>query len=69
MIIEVDLPPDIARRLSALVDAAAESRPTRRAAVQDRLVAEALELWFGTAAVFEHHRGLQLDPARPRAAR
>lgn len=69
MIIEVDLPPDLARRLSALVDTAAASRPVRRSAVRDRIVAEALERWFGTAAVFDHDRGMRLDPERFRVAR
>ncbi len=65
MIIEVELPHEIAGALSKLVDAAgAGSHPEFRAVARNQLVAEALTLWLQNAAVYEHGRGLTLNRAR-----
>ena len=68
MIIEVELPPELATRLARLVESAATgdvagvaAHPELRRQTRNRLVAAALTHWLPEAAVFDPRLGLRFD--------
>ena len=65
MIIEIELPPETARTLDALVQDASGEHPEIRAQLRSRFVAEALVRWLPDAAVVADER-LRLDRERVR---
>jgi predicted transcriptional regulator len=76
VIMEIDLPPELAARLNRLADSAATgdvagvaAHPELRRQTRNRLVAEALARWLAEAAIFDPDRGLRIDPARGSRAR
>lgn len=69
MIIEVELPPELATRLARLVESAATgdvagvaAHPELRRQTRNWLVATALARWLPEAAVFDPRTGLRFDP-------
>jgi hypothetical protein len=72
MIVEIELPPDLAAHLARLVESAAtgdtagvSAHPEFRRQTRNRLVVEALSLWLPDAAVYDPEIGLRLNPERP----
>lgn len=66
MIVEIELPPETARTLDALVQDASGEHPEIRAQLRSRLVAEALAHWLPEAAVVADER-LRLNRERVRS--
>jgi len=71
MIMEVELPPELVKRLNRLAESAATgdvagvaAHPELRRRTRNQLVAAALERWLPDATVFDPSVGLRLDPGR-----
>lgn len=71
MIVEIELSPELARRLARLVESAATgdivgvaAHPELRRQTRNQLIAEALTHWLPDAAVFDPDIGLRLNPDR-----